>query len=46
MPGLDSWRATAAIRRELPGSRILVFTTPIGDEHGFRAIQAGALATS
>jgi two-component system NarL family response regulator len=43
MPGGDGWRATAAIRREFPGSRILVFSTLIGDEHVYRAIQAGAL---
>ncbi len=43
MPGMTGWQATAAIRREAPECRVLVFSTCIGDEQVYRAIQAGAL---
>lgn len=43
LPDMSGWQTTAAIRREFPAARILVFTTLIGDEHVYRAIQAGAL---
>jgi len=42
MPGVTGWQA-AAIHREVPGSSVLIFSTLIGDEHVYRAIQAGAL---
>lgn len=43
MPGMGGWRATAAVRQAAPGCRVLVFTTLMGDEHVYRAIEAGAL---
>ena len=43
LPDISGWHTTAAIRREFPSAKILVFTTLIGDEHVYRAIQAGAL---
>ncbi len=43
LPGMPGWRATAAIRSRWPDSRILVFTTLIGEEHVYQALQAGAL---
>ncbi len=43
LPGMPGWRVTAAIRSRWPDCRILVFTTLIGDEHVYQALQAGAL---
>ena len=43
LPDISGWQATATIRREFPTAKILVLTTLIGDEHVYRAIQAGAL---
>lgn len=44
MPVLDGVAATAAICRQFPGSRIIVFTTFDGDSEVDRAITAGASA--
>jgi len=43
LPGMPGQRAVAALRSRWPESRILIFTTLIGDEHVYQAIQAGAL---
>ncbi len=43
MPGMGGWRATAAIRKAVPKCRILVFSSLIGDDQVYRAIEAGAL---
>lgn len=43
MPGMGGWRAIAALRKAVPESRVLVFSTLMGDEHVYRAIEAGAL---
>lgn len=44
MPELDGIEATALIKREFPGARIIVLTTYEGDVHAVRAIKAGAAA--
>lgn len=43
MPGMGGWRAIAALRQTVPACRVLVFSTLMGDEHVYRAIEAGAL---
>ena len=43
MPGMGGWRATATIRQAVPACRVLVFSTLMGDDHVYRAIEAGAL---
>jgi len=42
MPGTDGATATARVRREHPGMRVLVLTTYEGDADILRAIEAGA----
>jgi two-component system NarL family response regulator len=42
MPGGGGIEATAALRTEAPGARVLMFTTFDGDEDIYRAMQAGA----
>ncbi|MDQ3625151.1 MAG: response regulator transcription factor, partial [Verrucomicrobiota bacterium] len=42
LPGLNGIEATAVLRREAPDARVLMFTTFDGDEHIYRAMQAGA----
>src|SRR5262245_23218182 len=44
MPGLGGVEATALIRKEFPGARIIVMTTYEGDEDVHRALAAGAQA--
>jgi two-component system NarL family response regulator len=43
LPGANGTAATAALRREWPDARVLMFTTFDGDEDVYRAMQAGAL---
>jgi DNA-binding NarL/FixJ family response regulator len=43
LPDMSGSQAIIAIRRESPAARILVLSTLAGDEHIYRAIQAGAL---
>lgn len=43
LPGANGTAATAALRREWPNARVLMFTTFDGDEDVYRAMQAGAL---
>lgn len=43
MPVLDGIAATAAIRRELPGTEVLVLTSLLQDQTVVAAIQAGAI---
>lgn len=42
LPGLNGTATTAALRREWPDARVLIFTTFDGDEDVYRAMQAGA----
>lgn len=42
LPGMNGIEATAALLREMPEARVLMFTTFEGDEDIYRAIQAGA----
>lgn len=42
LPGMNGIEATAALRREFPEARVLMFTTYDGDEDIYRAMQAGA----
>jgi DNA-binding NarL/FixJ family response regulator len=42
MPEMDGVAATAAIRAEWPGARIVMLTTYGGDSHALRALKAGA----
>lgn len=42
LPGTSGIEATAALRREAPDARVLMFTTFEGDEDIYRAMQAGA----
>ena len=42
LPGVGGVEATATIRKESPGARIIVLTTYDGDEDIYRALQAGA----
>ncbi|MCU0495147.1 MAG: response regulator transcription factor [Chloroflexaceae bacterium] len=42
MPGMDGVTATAALRRELPGCRVLMLTTFDDDEYIVAALRAGA----
>lgn len=43
LPGSNGTAVTAALRREWPDARVLMFTTFDGDEDVYRAMQAGAL---
>jgi two-component system NarL family response regulator len=42
LPGVNGTAATAALRREWPDARVLMFTTFDGEEDIYRAMQAGA----
>ncbi|MEW6307065.1 MAG: response regulator transcription factor [Verrucomicrobiota bacterium] len=42
LPGLSGIETTAALRKEFPEARVIVFTTFEGDEDIYRATQAGA----
>jgi len=42
LPGASGIAATADLRREWPGARVLMFTTFDGEEDIYRAMQAGA----
>lgn len=42
LPGTSGTAVTAALRREWPEARVLIFTTFDGDEDVYRAMQAGA----
>lgn len=42
MPVLDGLAATRAIRREVPGTQVLILTMHESDEYFFRVLQAGA----
>jgi two-component system NarL family response regulator len=44
MPGMDGAQATAAIRAEFPGARIIMLTAYGGDEEIYGALHAGARA--
>lgn len=44
LPGMSGAECTAAIRREFPGARIIVFSSYSGDEDIHRSLRAGALA--
>lgn len=43
MPGNGGCSAIASLCTEFPGARVLVLTTLSGDEHVYRALEAGAL---
>ncbi|MFC6984582.1 response regulator [Streptomyces cirratus] len=43
MPGMDGVAATALLRRQLPGCRIVMLTTFNDDEYVGRALRAGAV---
>ncbi len=42
LPGMSGIEATAALIREVPEARVIMFTTFEGDEDIYRAVQAGA----
>ncbi len=42
LPGMNGIEATAALLREIPEARVIMFTTFEGDEDIYRAVQAGA----
>lgn len=42
MPNIGGVEATAALRREFPGARIVILTTYAGDVQAVRALRAGA----
>jgi len=42
LPGMNGIEATAALMREAPEARVIMFTTYEGDEDIYRAVQAGA----
>jgi DNA-binding NarL/FixJ family response regulator len=44
MPLLDGISATRRIRQRLPGTRVVVMTALVGEEHTGRALSAGAAA--
>ena len=43
MPGNGGCSAIASLRAEFPNAKVLVLTTLSGDEHVYRALEAGAL---
>jgi two-component system NarL family response regulator len=43
LPGIDGARATSAVLRNSPTTKVLAFSTLMGDESVYRALQAGAL---
>lgn len=42
LPGMNGSETTAALRKEAPDARVLIFTTFEGEEDIYRAMQAGA----
>jgi two-component system NarL family response regulator len=42
LPGINGIEATAALIKEAPGARVIMFTTFEGEEDIYRALQAGA----